>query len=79
MIKNVVIHRGPIPGTNHGHHWLTAANGQRFGIESDPHQGGGETWSYVIVDEDGSEVDDSMQRFREIREWARAATWEPSR
>jgi hypothetical protein len=71
--QRVVIHRGPIPGTNVGHHWFASADGNRYGICSSPH-GVNRGWGYVIDDADGRTVDDSMFRFDQIREWA-AVTW----
>lgn len=69
-MKRIVIHRGPIPGTQIGHHWFTAADFRRYGITSTPRQGGGEMWSYVLVDDQGREVDDSCASFTQIREYA---------
>jgi hypothetical protein len=54
-----IIHRGPIPGTNVGHHWFTAANGQVYGIGGHPH-GINTGWSYEVLDQDGRLVDDSI-------------------
>lgn len=67
----VVIHRGPIPGTNLGHHWFDGADGSRYGIEGWPH-GRNKGWTYEVIDADGRPVDDSMFRLSEIREWAEA-------
>lgn len=66
----IVIHRGPIPGTNIGHHWFTDVFGERFGIGSSPH-GVNKGWAYEIFDEEYRTVDDSMFSFDEIRQWAR--------
>lgn len=63
-----MIHRGPVPGTNIGHHWFEA-HGERYGIEGWPH-GLNKGWSYEVVDSRGRVVDDSMFRFSEIRDWA---------
>ena len=74
-VRRVVIHRGPIPGTNIGHHWFDAADGNRYGILGGPGpDGGNRGWAYEIVDAECRPVDDSMFTLADIREWA---AWKP--
>lgn len=68
----VVIHRGPIPGTDVGTSWFES-NGHRFAISGWPH-GINKGWAYEIGDRYGRMVDDNFFTLDEIRDWA---AWRP--
>lgn len=81
MTSRVILHKGPIPGTSHGHHWFNAADGHQYGITSGPGPDrGNEGWPYLIIDVDGQQVPDeeTLYSLAEVRAWAAAQRPRPA-
>lgn len=71
--RRPALHPGPIPGTEHGDRWCTAADGRRYGVRGGPGPDrGNRGFAYVIVDEDGVETDDTCFTHDAVRTWAAA-------
>ena len=65
----VVLHKGPIPGTDIGHRWFTAGDGCRYAVFGWPH-GINKGWGYEILDVSGRQVEDGLFSLDEVRKWA---------